>query len=474
MFSSIEDHLYKYLNYYKYAPSSIRKIFGDVYKTIPYSLRYGKHFKLFNNLLKESKSWDIKEIQSFQLNKINYILDVAKNNVPFYKKTLKYVNLPLKDINEFKENIPFVTKEDVRNNYASFINENVRNSKLVRCTTGGTTGEPLPFFLIKGLNRTKEFVHLNDLWSRIGYKDGDSRLVLRSAIIKNKKTNDLWYYDPIKNRYFFSSFKIDDKHLEEFLVLYHDIKPRFLHVYPSVLTNLASLIKAHKIKLKHFPQGILASSEHSFPNQIALFKDVFHCRVIRWYGLGEEVALAGSCEFNYNYHCSNTYGMTELINSNNNEVTTENDRGEIVGTAFHNYAMPLIRYKTADYAYFGGNSCNDCGRIGLLFNNIDGRAQETIIDKNGNKHSLGPFIFGMHEIIWGKVRKIQFIQSEAGKLTLMLVISKYSQKDMLYYIQEYLLDKFKNNFIIEIKFVDEIKPTAIGKHKYLIQNMDVS
>ena len=465
-----EDSLYKYLKFYKHAPEGLKRFLAMFYNLLPCTIRYGRHYSYFNNLVRQSKKWDKDEIEHYQLKQINLLLEESKRFVPFYKKKFKNIKLPIKSLDTFSKAVPLVTKEEIKNHYKDFINPNIPGSKTITCSTGGTTGEPLKVRYEKGINRTKELIYMNDQWRRVGFKNNDLRVVFRSSLIRDRGGDRLWEFDPIKNRYFFSSFDLSDELIERYIKKMEEIRPGYLHVYPSVLTIIASYMKKKGITID-FIKAIFSGSENTYPGQIKLFEAVFNARVFRWYGLAEASALAGSCEYNDCYHCYPTYSFTELVDAAGKPVRDLDEKGEIVGTTFHNYAMPLIRYRTEDYAVYGGDKCPECNRIGLLFKEIEGRAQEVIYDRSGNRYSLGPFIFGIHEELWSNVKAVQFEQFERGKLILRAVSNNLEARKLENYLKKKFIPMFSNNFEIDIIPVENIERSMTGKHRYLIQHI---
>ena len=69
-------------------------------------------------------------------------------------------------------------------------------------------------------------------------------------------------------------------------------------------------------------------------------------------------ALAGECECSKNYHIFFEYGYFELVDENGNVIEDANKQGEIVVTSFEMTAMPLIRYKTGDFAEYVAGKCD--------------------------------------------------------------------------------------------------------------------
>ena len=468
----IEDELYSYLPIYASLPNSLRYIAGYLYRLIPLRARYGRKYQEYIRLVKKEKNLTKEQIQDYQIMRLRELVSYAVENVPYYQRTFGDVSVEISSFEDFQK-LPLLTKKEVRDSTEILLSKRYSKDDLLNLSTSGSTGEPLLLYYEKGSVSTREFVYINDLWSRIGYKPSDKLALFRSALIRGRKNLRLWEYEPVKNRWIYSAYDLAPSNMARIVSHLRRTKPDFLHVYPSVLTILANYMKQNNEPPINSIRGILSGSENTYPSQIKLFEAVFQCPVLRWYGLGELSALAGSCEYSHNYHCYATYSYVELVDEEGNQVKEIGKRGEIVGTTLDNYSMPLIRYRTGDYAIYGGDYCEKCGRIGMLFEEIEGRAQERIIDKHGNVHSLGPYIFGIHEETWSKISAIQFYQQEEGKLKLFIVSNHLGHDKAKEYVSSLFLKRFRNNFEIEILPVESIERTASGKHKYLIQELNV-
>src|SRR5690625_7573203 len=100
-------------------------------------------------------------------------------------------------------------------------------------------GEPLKFYIQKGINRTKEITHLNDLWGRIGFNHNDLRMVFRAGTIHNGQVANRYWYDPINNRLFASSFHLSLYDVEFYLSLLNKYNTIFISAYTSRLVTLS-------------------------------------------------------------------------------------------------------------------------------------------------------------------------------------------------------------------------------------------
>ena len=198
---------------------------------------------------------------------------------------------------------------------------------------------------------------------------------------------------------------------------------------------------------------------------------VLDCRVYSWYGHSERTILAGECESNSDYHIFPEYGIFELIDDKGN--VTDDNRGIIVSTSLTNYAMPLIRYKTDDIGIISNEKCS-CGRNYPSFQTIEGRLQDYIVTQNQNLVSLTALIFSQHFNSFSSIKEMQIAQKEPGKITIRIIPdASYSPKN-----EEEILAKLwnvvGNELEIYFEYVERISRTKSGKHKFLIQELELN
>jgi len=264
---------------------------------------------------------------------------------------------------------------------------------------------------------------------------------------------------------------MSDDNLPHYIEKIRSFKPSFLHVYPSSLTILARFMKSRNIKSFSGVSGILAGSENIYDWQIELFEEVFKCRVLSWYGQAEAIALAGTCECSNSYHIFPEYGYFELVDQNGKVIKENGQVGEIVGTSFDNFAMPLIRYKTQDLASYKPGRCK-CGRNYPLLTRIEGRLQELIVTRTGRLISMTAI--NMHGDVFDNVKQFQFYQEDPKAVVLNIVKKQtFSDADTAK-IKKELMAKLGYDIDLILRFVETIPLTVSGKHRFLIQKLPVS
>ena len=144
---------------------------------------------------------------------------------------------------------------------------------------------------------------------------------------------------------------------------------------------------------------------------------------------------------------------------------------EIVGTTFDNYIMPLIRYRTMDYASISKNRCK-CGNNLKIIKDIYGRKQEFFVDKT---NSLITFIYA-DVPLWDvkeKIEAYQYIQQKPGIIHLNIKVNNKFSKFDIKTIDKNLKDIY-SRFDFKINIVEHIPKNKNGKFSYLIQKMTIN
>jgi phenylacetate-CoA ligase len=129
----------------------------------------------------------------------------------------------------------------------------------------------------------------------------------------------------------------------------------------------------------------------------------------------------------------------------------------VVGTSLWNYAMPLIRYRTGDYARIHrGNPTCECGRgLPLSLSKLEGRRDDIIITPGNHYIPAVNFYTLLHEIPGVKMFKI--VQHSIAEVEVQVVTSDAFTGDGEIRLREGLRRRMGPEVAVEIKRVGEIK-----------------
>ena len=411
--------------------------------------------------LRNAEGWDRIEIEDYQYNEIQSIVQYAFDNFPGYRKLYEEAGISSGEIHDMEDfqKLPFIEKDMIRDRLEEF-SLKTQGSKYV--TTGGSTGIPMGFYR-HHTAFSKELASKAHQYYRVGWNEGDSQFVLRGIPIKN----NIQFF-PRFNELRCSSYHLTAEWIEKYCrrAIKHDVK--WIRCYPSTGYLFANYIKETGYE---FPElkGILCASENLYDFQKKLISEVFGVRVFSHYGHFEQAALAGFCEHEDTYHVLPFYGYAELIGPDGEKITKPGEMGEIVGTSFSMRSTPFIRYKTKDFAVLTDERCSTCGRPYQIWDKIEGRLQEFILTTTNRYISMTAV--NMHDDIFDKIRQFQFLQEKKGEVTFKYIPKNSLSQKIVDTIKQRLVHKIGPDVVLNTERVSSIPLTPRGKHRFLIQKL---
>jgi phenylacetate-CoA ligase len=402
----------------------------------------------------------------YRFNSENEVVQVISNAIsaiPYYNK--KYSQIKINSLVEFLTNIDFIDKDIVMNNWEDFQLPGNHQKKIVTGTTGGTSGKPLKLVLPK--NRyVFELATMYTMWENIGWH-GQTRAVIRNAHLKE---NQSFKVNILKKEVIFDGFRTSK---EYYYTVYNTLKKykiQYIHAYPSSAYQFSIFLKNEKLDVS-FIKGFFCGSEALLPEQKEIIQNQLGLKIYHWYGHSEKLVLGGYCKHSDLIHIEPTYGYFELIDEKGNQINEIGKVGEIVGTTLHNPYMPLIRYKTGDYAEYTGDYCPHCKRHLPLLKKVYGRW-----DKNKIYRSDGSFItttaLNLHSNLYNKIDGLQYIQKKKGELEILIIKGDSFKQDDYYNLKTHYENSFGKENKVFIKFVNKLNKLPNGKFLNLISEIN--
>jgi phenylacetate-CoA ligase len=387
---------------------------------------------------------------------INYAID----NVPYYQKLY---NNHIENIDEFKQKVGFIDRQTVAENTSDFISLTANLSHYVEGTTGGTSGKPLQFLMPKNRHHI-ELAFIHNMWNRVDWHY-NMRGVLRNHSLRKSM---IYKINPITKEYVFDNFRLNHEYAREVYSVLKKYDIQYIHAYPSAAYQFCKLCNEQNLDLS-FIKSFLCGSESVLDFQKKLIADELGINIFSWYGHSEKLVLGGYCEHTNYFHIEPEYGYFELIDQDNKSITTSGMVGEIVGTTYHNFGMPFIRYRTGDFAEYVGKECPECGRKMPIIKNIQGRWDKNLIFKKDGTYITTTSI-NLHNELYKFIDGFQYIQNQPGELIVRIV------KNQLFEFQheEMLLKHFSGamgeNSQVKIEYAETLQMQPNGKFELLISN----
>ena len=449
--------------------SEVKRLLRPLYYRLPPSICYGPQFSSTLKLLEESQHWDEGRLIEFQITKLRRMLKHCAANVPYYRRMFRRMGFDpesLRDVSDLRA-LPLLDRETVRANIEDLLAENIPARGRFYSTTGGTSGTPLGIYHLRG-SGGRELAFILTQWARIGFHYNHRRAILRGWPVRSRRH---WRYEATERAFVFSNFHMTPDNVAEYARVMRDNRLAALHSYPSAVVDFARHLKDLRLEPPQFA-SVLVSSENLYPGQREFIESFFGGRLFSWYGHTENLILAGECEVSNHYHIFSEYGLAEVVTEDGSAAESEGELGELVGTTLDNFAMPLLRYRTSDYARVGPGSCA-CGRNYKLLKKMEGRQQEMLVGKYGNLISLTASYYALHTDEFDHVQRVQFYQKEEGKLELRVIRRPdYTERDTRR-ILDALNEKMGDTMEISLSFPDEIPLSPRGKFRLVIQELEV-
>lgn len=453
---------------YNSMPICLQNYIDELWYHLPQSIKLGSEYNTMFALLKERDKWSRDRILSWQNDSIKKLLVHAFYTCKFYNRLFKEAGF---NPNSYKYTedllkVPSIDKLTVQQNLNDMLSDAFSEQDRYKLTTGGTSGNQMIFFNQKRFTFARERAFYDYLWGKFDYVAGKSeRVIFRNEVLKKK----LWRYNYREHTWVIDTYHLTDENCDKIIDKLNEIKVNFFHVYPSAVLILADYMHRKKKYLAYTPKAIFATSENLYRGQREVIESAFGCRLLMSYGHSEMCCLAYEKLDSNFYHLEDMYGYTELLDSNQYDIKLKGQMGEITATGFNNYVLPLIRYRTADYAAYAEDVSSNKERVLL---DIEGRwQQEMLVTSKNNKISMTSINF--HSDIFDNIKGFQFYQDKPGLVTMKIVKGDgYSTHDEQA-IKQAMQEKLGEYMQLCVEYVNKIEKAPNGKFRYIISKISV-
>jgi len=444
----------------------IRKL---IYRNMLYpAYRYVKHDKAIQHTRElEQNQWLSKnQLEELQKDKLVRLLNHVAESVPYYKKVIAELGFKPERLaqDSYFRLLPFLTKKIIWENKKDLISSCLKNNKIFKNRTSGSTGEALYFYTdTRSLDYRKASVFRNKKWA--GYDLGDKEVLIWGSAI------DIGKYNLIRNRVhslvtgtrMISAYEMSQDKMDQYIRMLQSFKPRIIVSYPSILEVFAE----HCQKTKNmFPSltGIITSAEILFPHQRGLFESVFGVKVFNRYGCREFGDIAQECEYHSGMHMNTDRFYLEIIDEQGHPCPP-GKQGELYITDLDNYGMPFIRYQIGDSAVWSSDECL-CKRGLHLLSHVEGRSLDVVKAPNGNR--IGGTFW---TILFKKrpgIKQFQLIQERINYIRVLYIPDGKLEIESINYFNKKIMEKCGQGMLIEYEQVDAVSKTISGKIRIII------
>ena len=321
-----------------------------------------------------------KELERIQLERLQETVHRVYQKVPAYAKKMDEMGVKPEDIKELKDlsKLPFVTKQDMRDNYPFGLFA-VEKKDLVRIhASSGTTGKPTVVGYTQGDLET-----WTDCVARIACMGGASREdVAQICFGYGMFTGALGLHYGLE-KIGAAIVPSSTGNSQKQIMYMQDFETSLLVATPSYALRLAEVAremgvdpeKDLKIKIALVGSELLTDAMREEMHKF-WGKDL---KITSNYGMSELMGpgVSGECEELCGMHINEDYFIPEIINPETGEVLPAGEQGELVITCIKKEGLPLIRYRTKDITRLFYEKCK-CGRTFCRMENLSGRSDDML------------------------------------------------------------------------------------------------
>jgi len=378
-------------------------------------------------------------------------LQHAYASVPFYRRLYRshaYHPDRFRSIDHFND-VPVVTKEALRE--WELTDRSVDERGALLRNTGGTSGEPLAFYIDREAF-AREWAHMHAIWRSAGYQPSDLKLTLRGKNLGSQVLR----YNVVHNEYVVNSYAKYDQVIAKLRGLVRSKQIAWIHGYPSLVAELSTVLQQEDsetlARIQQSLKGVLLGSEYPAPPYRKAIEQLLSTNVVSWYGQSEMVVLAAETT-PYSYRPFRSYGYAEVL-------PTDGNSGRLIGTSFWNRASPFIRYDTGDMVD------SDIIEESWSFRVAEGRVGEFVKRSDGSTVSLTALIFGRHHSAFEFLEHVQVRQNSPGDISLIVVPRKQPDRDRQAIIEGF--DLADSGLSVRFEFRESPVRTPSGKLPLLV------
>lgn len=331
--------------------------------------------------LEESQWWPAEKLEAYRARRLQqFLLDIGQR-VPYYRQLFKRLDFDPGAVRstDALRRLPLLTKSDIRENVEDM--KASGHAPLTRYNTGGSSGEPLVFYMGKG--RKSHDVAAKWRATRWwGVDIGDTELVVWGSPIELGAQDRIRRLrDGLMRSHLLPAFEMSRQNLNRFVETICATRPTMLFGYPSSLALIAGHARQQGVSLSKLgTKVVFVTSEKLYDEQRAIISEVFGCPVANGYGARDAGFIAHQCPSG-NLHISAEDIIVETVRADGVAVAP-GEAGEIVVTHMATADFPFVRYRTGDRGVLSDEPCA-CGRGLPVLKEVQGRTTDFVVARNG-------------------------------------------------------------------------------------------
>lgn len=401
------------------------------------------------------------ELRAYQDRALRRLVRHAYERVPFYRALFDRHRLHPRHIRGVRdlELIPFTSKADMRPRpERERIAAGHEPEALLRVRTSGSSGEP---FTIRRTWLEDKVQYLFRIRAFDAMQVGPRDHVVVVGVARPGDGGSKLIGRVLRALGWFPRTKLDGfQDPDVVLRRLGEVRPDVMVGYPGMLDRLTAPELA-PLRAAVRPRLILTGGEVLIPAIRARLGQAFGARVIETYASNECPLIAWSCPHGDDLHSCDDAAIVEVLREG--RPAAPGERGEVVLTNLHAYAMPFIRYRLGDLATRGAPCA--CGQPFSTLGAVQGRMLDYFPLPSGRL--MHPYEI-VHAVVWGSadwIRHYELVQERTDRIVLRVVASAPPSPSLLEELVRAAERRLEPGVTFTIEMVDRIPFSPTGKFR---------
>lgn len=416
--------------------------------------------------IKKFEQKDRREIRTYQRERVQEMVEYARENTEHYAESLSDVDTNIDDLDGLLQQIPVLDKQTLRDDPDRFTNKKYADHKI---TTSGSTGTPLVMWANKAQLEKRLAMNLrNREW--MGYEWGDKSVRLwhqkigMSTIQWLKERFEAF----LSREKFIPVFKMGDDNLGDILDEIDEYNPGLIDGYAEAYNILVEYCKRNNLQKDW--KRVVSSGQQLHPSTREGIKNYLGAEVFDRYGAREFSGIAQECMEHDGKHINSYLYVVEVLNDDG-EKPEKGEKGNIIVTDLHNKATPLLRYKIGDLAYPVEEGTCECGMDWPKLGEIVGREQSVIVTEGG-KQLPGTFFDHYFKDYFDVIQQWQVVQEERESIDVNLMVTSDEAFEEIEPELRQGLHKHVGDVEIRFNMMDDMEMVRTGKFRHTISEVE--
>ena len=416
--------------------------------------------------MEQSQWWKPPQLEQLRVQRLRTLLTEIGQQVPYYQQLFQAQGFEPASVTSVADlrRLPFLTKALIRAHTDALKHPAAQG--LARFNTGGSSGEPLIFFI--GKERVSHDVAAK--WRATRWWDvdiGDAETVVWGSPIElGAQDRVRRVRDAMLRTELLPAFEMSDDRVDGFLSDIRRRRPKMLFGYPSALTHIARHAEKRGVAMDDLGIRVaFVTSERLYDDQRATISRVFGCRVANGYGGRDAGFIAHECPSG-GMHLTAEDIIVELVDAQGQPVP-DGSPGEIVVTHLATRDFPFVRYRTGDVAVLDTAACA-CGRGLPMLKEIQGRTTDFVVAADGTvMHGLA-LIYILRDL--PGLSSFKVVQESRERTRVQLVAGPGFDLSREGEIVRGFKRRLGEAVEVVVEFVDHIPAEKSGKFRYIVSH----